>query len=66
MRQMTIEENKRSIIRLNRKKHILYIGDITILHVSHVANRSGGWYDIYNGNMLLGFVTNVEKIEEQW
>lgn len=72
MRRMTIEETKMSIIRFNRKKHILYIGDsnnrtnITILYVSHVVNRSGGWYDIYNGDMLLGFVTNVEKVEEQW
>ena len=64
-------------IRLNRKNHVLYIGDssndivkyayITIVYnVSHVTRCSNGWYDIFNGYKILGFVTDVENVEETW
>ena len=64
-------------IRLNRKNHVLYIGgsseDINnlvyitmIYNVSHVRHCGDGWYDIFNGYKILGFITDVEKIEERW
>jgi len=63
-------------IRLNRKNHVLYVGgssenidalnNITLLYdVSHV-HGSDGWYEICNGNVTLGFVTDVENVEERW
>ena len=63
-------------IRLNRKHHVLYIGNnskdidnlnnITLLYdVSHVTHWDR-WCEIYNGKVILGFVTDVEKVEERW
>jgi len=64
-------------IRLSRKNHVLYIGDsskdidsmthITMIYnVSHVVNCGDGWYDVQNGYTILGFVTDVENVEERW
>lgn len=69
---------KVTTIRLNQKKHVLYIGNcskdidsmsyITLIYeVSHVTHDGNGWYDVYNGNgVIIGFVTDVENVEERW
>lgn len=66
-------------IRIKRDTHVLYIGDsdkdiddmkmsyITLFYsVTHVVNRGDGWYDVYNGNTVLGFVRGVESVQERW
>lgn len=64
-------------IRLSRKHHVLYIGNnskdidgmnniILLYNVSHVIYRDNSWCEIYNGDIILGFITNVENIEERW
>ena len=69
-------ERKMKTIRLGRKNHVLYIGnsskdidnlnDITMLYnVSHIT-RSDRWCEIYNKSVIIGFVTDVENVEERW
>ena len=65
-------------IRLGRKNHVLYIGDsskdiddlnnIALLYdVSHVVDDGDGWYEICNmKNVVVGFITDVENVEERW
>ena len=65
-------------IRLSRKNHVLYIGDsskdidnmndITMLYnVGHVVHGGDGWYEICNRkNVIVGFITDVENVEEKW
>ena len=65
-------------IRLGRKNHVLYIGNsskdidnmnnITMLYdVSHVVGGGDGWYEICDmKNVVIGFITDVENVEERW
>ena len=65
-------------IRLSRKNHVLYIGNsskdidnmnnITMLYdVSYVIHSGDGFYEICNRkNVVIGFVTDVENVEERW
>ena len=67
-----------STIRLGRKNHVLYIGNsskdidalnnITMLYdVSHVVHSGDGFYEICDmKNVVLGFITDVENVEERW
>ena len=65
------------IIELDRKRKILHIGNsskgiekyddiTTIYNVTHVTNTGGGWYDIYRGKRILGYITDVESVKEKW
>ena len=64
-------------IRLGRKNRVLYIGDnsedidsfsnITLLYnVTHVLNKGNHFYGIYREGEMLGFITDVENVEERW
>jgi len=65
-------------IRLNREYHTLKVADssedidhlngTTVSYdVSYVVSGGKGWYDMFNEQgILIGFVTDVEKVEEWW
>ena len=65
-------------IRLNRKYQVLYIGDsskdidslvntTSIYDVSYLVGRGDGFYEISNAkHLILGFITDVENVEERW
>ena len=63
-------------IRRNRKNHVLYIGNsskdidalnnITMLYDVSYVHGGDGWYEICNKKVTLGFVTDVENVEERW
>ena len=75
-RHLQIQEMR--TIRLARKNHVLYIGNsskdidalnnITMLYdVSHVVHSGDGFYEICDmKNVVLGFITDVENVEERW
>ena len=58
-------------ITLDRKTNVLRINEesvygTTIFDVTHVRHGSHGWYDIYCNKRLLGFVTGVKTVKENW
>jgi hypothetical protein len=69
---------KMRTIRLYRKDHILEVADssedidalnsVTLIYdISFLVRSSGGWYDLYNEKgILVGFITDVENVEERW
>ena len=68
-----------TIIQLNRPKKYLKIAptlaDLKALHnttkiwdVTHVGqtHTKYGWYDLYNGHIIAGLVTDVTEVKEKW
>ena len=65
-------------IRLNRKDNILEVADCSedidrlegttmIYDVSYIVPCSGSWYVVYNAKgIMVGFVTDVDNVEERW
>ena len=64
-------------IRLNRKHQVLYIGNssedidslkntTSIYDVSYLVHSGDGFYEISNDkDIVLGFITDVENVEER-
>jgi len=65
-------------VRLDRKDRILEVADSSedidalkgatlIYDVSYLVHCRSGWYDMYNEKgIMVGFVTDVENVEERW
>ena len=66
------------VILLDRKRKSVHIGNTskdiekynnitTIYNVTHVRDPDGGgWYDVYRGKTILGYVTDVDYVKEKW
>lgn len=66
------------IIELDRECNELHIGNgrediergdntTTIYGVTHVTNPyHDGWYEVYRGKTILGYVTDVDYVKEKW
>ena len=51
----------------DNSKDIYDLNNITLFYnVTHVTHCGDGWYEIYNGIVILGFVTDVESVQEKW
>ena len=37
-----------------------------IYNVTHLKTEVDGWYDIYNKKKLIGFVSDVKEVKEEW
>jgi len=67
-----------AVIELDRACNELHIGNsiedigrcdniTTIYSVTHVTNPYGdGWYEVYRGKTILGYVTDVDYVKERW
>lgn len=75
---MGIRCDKMTVIELNRKMNTLktaktadaikMLDHVTkTFHVTHVKkDGNSGWYDIFNGESMIGFVTDVTEVKEKW